>query len=141
VIAYFDASAFLKLVIEEPGSAEAREAWRGAHSRVSSRLLYPEARAGLARARRMRRLDQPAARAARQSIEDLLEAVDLVEVTAEVGRRAGDLADEQCLRAYDAVHLASAEAISDEATVLVAADGDLIAAATARGLHTVSLAG
>ena len=139
MIAYFDASAFLKLVIAEPGSADARAAWDDAQTRISSRLLYPEARAGLARARRMHRLDAPSARAARYGIDDFLDEAELIGVTAELARRAGDLAEEHGLRAYDAVHLASAEEIGDAATVFVAADGQLLAAAAERGLNTLSL--
>ncbi len=43
----------------------------------------------------------------------------------DITRHAGDLAEGHGLRAYDAVHLASADAIADENTLLVAADGDL----------------
>lgn len=139
MIAYFDASAFLELVIDEPGSAEARETWHGAHTRISSRLLYPEARAGLARAHRMQRLGRPEQRAARREIESLLEEADFVEVTEDIAWRAGDLAETHALRAYDAVHLASAETIADDATVLVAADGDLLEAAHAYGVSTLAL--
>lgn len=139
MIAYFDASAFLKLVIDEAGSADALETWRRAQSRVSSQLLYPEARAGLARARRMNRLDTSDARAARQGIEDFLDEADLVGVTSDLAQRAGDLAEEHGLRAYDAVHLASAEAIGDASTVLVAADGELLTAARQHGLDTLLL--
>jgi predicted nucleic acid-binding protein len=62
--AYFDASAFLKLIIVEPGSAEARNVWRSAHRRLSSLLLYTEARAGIARAHRMHRIGASKLRAA-----------------------------------------------------------------------------
>ncbi len=59
--------------------------------------------------------------------------------TAALLRGAGDLAEEHGLRAYDAVHLASLEQIADAETVLVAADGDLPAAARARGFTTAQL--
>lgn len=139
MIAYFDSSAFLKLVIEEPGSNDALSMWRSAQSRVSSRLLYPEARAGLARASRMNRLDAARLRVARQSISDFLDEAELIGVSVELAERAGDLAELHRLRAYDAVHLASAEAVGDGSTVLVAADGALLEAARTHGLSTMAV--
>ena len=139
MIAYFDASSFLKLVIDEPGSAEAHETWVAAHRRLSSRLLYPEARAGLARAQRMQRITEPELDAARARVEVYIEDTVLLDVTHAISRHAGNLAEEHGLRAYDAVHLASVDAIADEVTVLVAADGDLIRAARTFGISTSAL--
>lgn len=139
MIAYFDASAFLKLVIEERGSVEAQELWRSADRRLSSRLLYPEARAGLARAHRMGRLDNRRLRSARAEIQMYIDEAVAIDVDETVARRAGDLAERHALRAYDAVHLASVEVIADEQTLLVAADGDLISAARAHGIATTAL--
>lgn len=139
MIAYFDASSFLKLVIEEPGTDQARETWLSANRRVSSRLLYPEARAGLARAHRMRRIDKPMLDAARARVEAYIDDADLLEVTDVVARQAGDLAEEYGLRAYDAVHLATVAGVADESTVLVATDAELVRAARANGITTAAL--
>ena len=139
MIGYFDGSAFLKLVIEEPGSSAAREAWHDSDPKLSSRLLYTEARAGLARAHRMRRIDRRRLATARAEVHALIDETDLLDVTEEVTRRAGDLAERHSLRAYDAVHLASVEVVADEETLLVAADGNLIRAARARGIATAAL--
>jgi len=139
VVAYFDASAFLKIVIVEPGSQAAHDTWLAASRRVSSRLLYPEARAGLARARRMERIDVRALDYARDTIEEYVTDVDLLEVTPSIARRAGDLAEEHGLRAYDAVHLATLDAVADDDTVLVSTDGDLVRAARSHGLAAAAL--
>jgi predicted nucleic acid-binding protein len=139
VIAYFDASAFLKLVVEEPGSAEARDTWEAANTRSSSMLLYPEARAGLARAHRMRRIGRSGLRAAVEDVDRFCRQAVLLGVTEELTRIAGGLAEEHGLRAYDAVHLASVASVADDQTVLVAADGDLVRAARAHGLATAAL--
>ena len=139
MIAYFDASAFLKLVIEEPGSAEARETWEAAHARSSSMLLYPEARAGLARAYRMRRIGHSGLRAAVNATDRFCRQAVLLDVTEELTRIAGGLAERHGLRAYDAVHLASVTTVADDETVLVAADGALVDAARAHGLATAAL--
>ncbi len=139
MIAYFDASAFLKLIIVEPGSAEARNVWRSAHRRLSSLLLYTEARAGIARAHRMHRIGTSKLRAAASEVDAFCRQADLLEVTEDVTRNAGELAERHGLRAYDAVHLASLAAIADRETVLVAADGDLVRAAHAHGIATSAL--
>ncbi len=56
MIAYFDTSALLPLLVEEPGSVRAGEVWDGAERMVTARVAYPEGRAALARARRLGRL-------------------------------------------------------------------------------------
>jgi predicted nucleic acid-binding protein len=73
---------------------------------------------------------------ARSRLEAFVEALDLVGVTEQLARQAGTIAEAYVLRAYDAVHLASAVAVADDEFVLVAADGELLAAARAIGLVT-----
>lgn len=131
MIAYFDTSAFLKLLLREPGSGHARQLWTAADVALSSALLYPEGRAALAAGARLRRLELPPAR---RAFEQLFTGVDLVAAVPELLRRAGDLAEQQELRGYDAVHLASAEAVADQALVFVCADQRLARAAGALGL-------
>jgi uncharacterized protein len=102
-------------------------------------LLYPEARAALERARRMRGLSRSRLSSARRRIEVLWAAVDGLEVTEGLTRLGGDLAERHGLRAYDAVHLASAVSVADADLVLVAADGDLLSAARSLGIATTPL--
>ena len=137
MIAYFDTSAFAKLVIDEPGSDEARVAWRDASRKVSSRLLYVESRAAVARAERSGRAARRQAIAARSVIDDLWQEVTRVDPAEPLIQRAAELSDRHGLRAYDAVHLASCESISDDDVVLVASDGDLLSAARGHGLATL----
>lgn len=129
----------MKLVAPEQGSAEVAAAWLDAERRVSSLLLYPETRAAIARARRMGRFRRTQLSRASRHIEALWAAIDRIEPTEELARRAGDLAEEHGLRGYDAVHLASFEEIADDQTVLVATDGDLVTAARTRGFFTLPL--
>lgn len=136
MIAYFDTSAFLKLLLSEPGSAEARQLWTAADIALSSVLLYPEGRAALAVAARLRRLELAPAR---RAFEQLCTGVDLVGAEPDLLRRAGDLAEERALRGYDAVHLASAEAVGDRELVFVCADRRLVQAAGALGLDVARL--
>lgn len=131
----------MKLLVPEQGSAEVAAAWLQAERRVSSLLLYPEARAAVGRARRMGRLGQRELAAARRRIDALWAAIDRVEPTAALAHRAGSLAERHELRAYDAVHLASAMSVADADAVLVAADGDLLHAARSVGLTTIRALG
>jgi hypothetical protein len=124
-------------VIHEPGTDAARAAWREASRKVSSRLLYVESRAALARAVRSGRSTRDRAAAARALIDALWQEVTRVNPTEPLIRRAAELSDLHGLRAYDAVHLASCESVIDDEVVLVAADGDLLSAAQDHGVATV----
>ena len=63
--------------------------------------------------------------------------LDGIVLDEELAVRAGELAEAFALRGYDAVHLASAEAIADADTVLVTADRDLASAAASLGMTAV----
>jgi uncharacterized protein len=75
--------------------------------------------------------------AARRRIAALWAAIDRIELTEPVTRRAGDLAELHRLRAYDAVHLASLEHAADPETVLISADAELLEAARSLGFTTI----
>jgi predicted nucleic acid-binding protein len=74
---------------------------------------------------------------ARSRIEALWAAVDRIELTEALARRAGELAERHRLRAYDAVHLASLEHAGNPETVLVSADDELVDAARSLGFATI----
>jgi uncharacterized protein len=139
VIAYFDTSAVVPLLIAESGSARAASLWDGADRVVSVRLLYPEARAALAQAERLGRLTARQLRAAVAELESLFEEIDLVEVGGALARRAGELAEVRQLRGYDAVHLAAADRVHDPDVVVIAGDGALLEAAAAEGMAVAAL--
>jgi predicted nucleic acid-binding protein len=130
----------VKLLIGELGSETARHTWTTASERASSLLLYVEARAGIARAVRTARLSSGAAQSARALANELWAETTAVAVTEQLVTRAAGLATEHGLRGYDAVHLASFEAIEDADSVLVASDGALLRAAERCGFTTVALA-
>jgi predicted nucleic acid-binding protein len=139
VIAYFDTSAVVPLLVAEPGSARAATLWDGADRVVSVRLVYPETRAALAQAERLGRLTARQLRGAVTELHSLFEGIDLVEVDDALARRAGELADARRLRGYDAVHLAAANRVNDPDVVVVAGDGALLDAATAEGMTIAEL--
>lgn len=134
MIAYFDTSAVIPLLVEEPGSLRAVQLWEQSDRVVSLRLLYAEARAALAQAGRTRRLTAAASRAVVPRLEELYASVDRLDIDDELVRRAGDLAEVHALRGYDALHLAAAERLGNDDVVLVAGDRDLCGAAHALGL-------
>lgn len=133
-ILYFDASAFVKLVVEEDGSDLASRLWDGGDAVLSSRLSYPEVRAALAASHRNHDLSAADLAAAESDWEQFWAAVRPVELTATVQHRAGDLAREQALRGADAVHLAGALTVPPHEIIVVVWDRRLHAAAVATRL-------
>lgn len=139
MILYLDTSAVVKLYVEEAGSDKVKATSVQARVVATSLIGYVEARAAFARALRQARLH---AKAYRQAVEDLDRDWDsyfVLEVTADLVRRAGTLAEDHALRAYDALHLASALTLRDRVQRTVAFlcfDGELEAAARGEGLTT-----
>jgi predicted nucleic acid-binding protein len=134
VIAYFDSSAVVPLLVAESGSARAASLWDGADRVVSVRLVYPECRAALAQAHRLGRVTARQLSAAGAEFDARYEELDLVDIDDPLARRAGDLAEAHGLRGCDAVHLAAADRVRDRDLVVVAGDGALLDAATAEGI-------
>lgn len=130
-IAYFDSSAFVKLVVEEDGSDVAAALWDGCDAAVSSRLAYPEVRAALAAAGRDRRLDEAAQQQAEAAWELYWATTRPVELTEVVTGHAGRLAGQHALRGADAVHLASALALGVDSLLFAAWDQRLRSAVDA----------
>ena len=134
MISYFDTSSVVPLIVNEVSTELCNRAWNDSTRVVCARLLYPEARAALARAERMGRLDQMQLRDAVEELDSIITEVDHIEVTAILAQEAGALAEAHGLRGYDAVHLAAAEAVRDDDLVVVTGDSNLAAAATTFGL-------
>lgn len=133
-LVYFDASALVKVVVEEEGSDLAAALWEGADALLASRLAYVEVRAALAASARRGSLSRAARRASERWWEELWAGVRPVELTAAVERAAGDLAGRHALRGADAIHLASALAIGEPAPVVAVWDRRLHAGCRAEGL-------
>lgn len=117
MIVYFDASALVKLVIEEDQSDLAAQVWEGASPAVSSEIAYAEVRAGLAAAHRDKRLDEAELIDAKRLFERFWVQTGRVAPTPTLFRAAGELAEQFSLRGYDAVHLASALTFRDSPLV------------------------
>lgn len=136
-IVYFDSSAFVKLLVEEPGSDLAAALWDGCDAAVSSRIAYPEVRAALAAAGRAHRLDPDDQSRAEIAWEGYWAATRSVELTESVAAHAGQLAALHALRGADAVHLASALAIGMADTLFAVWDQRLRSGAQAEAIELV----
>lgn len=134
-VAYFDSSAFVKLVVDEAGSDLAAALWDGCDAAVSSRLAYPEVCSALAAAARDHRIDSRSLAVARRDWETFWLSTQPVELTEAVERHAGQLADAHRLRGADAVHLACALALDASDLIVVAWDRRLREGAGAVGLR------
>lgn len=119
------------LVDDEAYRAEAERIWLEADHVVCAEVGYVEARAALAAARRGKRLDEDEMRTAKNQFEALWEQIDVVAVDTALVRAAGEVAELDGLRGYDAVHLAAAVVVG--ATVVASADRQLVGAARNRG--------
>jgi predicted nucleic acid-binding protein len=132
-LVYFDASAFVKLLTDEPGSDLAAELWDGCDAALSSRLAHPEVRSALAAAGRNHDLTARELAGTENDWNAFWAATRPVELTAAVEQHAGELTSTHALRGADAVHLASALAIDDAELVVAVWDKRLHAAAVAAG--------
>lgn len=116
LILYLDTSALVKLYAEEAGSDEVREAVGDARATAVSEICYVEARSALARREREGFFsEEEHDLAAEQLRRDFEEVYVLRPVTGGIVSLAGDLARRHALRAYDAVHLATALDLREEA--------------------------
>lgn len=128
MITYFDTSVVLKLLVDdEAGTDQARQIWVTSDLVATAQLTYAESRAALAAARRAGRLTPMELRQVREAFEALWIQFEVIAVTSDLVRQAGDLAEQEALRGYDAVHLAAALVI--DAQVMASADRALCDAA------------
>jgi predicted nucleic acid-binding protein len=138
VIAYFDTSAIIPLLVDdEPGAEAVLAVWLSAESVVTVRILFAEAAAALARAARLGRLEPEALDLALGELDSVWSQLDIVDIDDSLVRTAGSLARTHPLRGYDAVHCAAALRLADPTTVALAGDQQLLAAWRTEGLQVV----
>lgn len=125
-LVYLDASAIVKLVVEELESPALRDALRDRSARVSSAVALVEVH--LAADRR-----SPATPAGR--VDTILAGLALVPVDHSTLAAAAGLGGYR-VRALDAIHLATAQSLGEDLESFIAYDRRLLAAADAAGLST-----
>lgn len=133
---YFDASAMVKLLLVEEGSATAGRLWAQATEPFVSIVGYPELRGSVARAARGGRIARDDYPTARLELERMWGTLVAIRLDGRLARLAGSLADRHALTALDAIHLASALSLRepDEDVAFVTFDRQLREAALAEGL-------
>jgi uncharacterized protein len=134
---YLDTSALVKLYVEEDGSSIVRSAVEEAETVATSIVAYVEARAAFARRQLERTIPLSDYRLLIRDFEADWRHYLVIEATEPLVRRAAELAEAHRLRAYDAIHLASASVLKEnlEDSVSFASwDSQLQAAAGREGL-------
>lgn len=143
MILYLDTSALVKLYADEEGSDTVRQALTQAEAVATSRVAYAEARAAFARKQRETVLDPEVYRKIVEDFERDWERYFIVEVSDDITRLAGQLAEQAALRGFDAIHLASALLIKRKTHGIEVAflcfDQTLLAAGEAQGLKPADL--
>ena len=142
MIVYLDTSAFVKLVLREPGDAEVRSWFTSARFAASSAITYPESCAAIGRRSRAQGTDASSLTTWLEQLEVSWRRTIVVPVFE---RRAGEVALAHRLRGMDAVHLAAALALrerldveaSGERVAFAAFDRRLLEAAEREGFATL----
>ena len=141
--AYFlDTSTVVKRYVLEMGTpwVQALTDRAAGHFLFVARITDVEMTAALARRRRLGSLSlAEAGRALAAFRQDLAQQYRIVEIAIPLLQQASQLADRHVLRAYDAVQLAATLEIhsADPSLMLISADGELNAAATAEGVRSM----
>ena len=110
MILYLDTSALVKLYVGEDGSEEVDTAVRSAGRIATSAVAYPEARATFARLERDEQITSEEHRDVVTDLDADWERLGVLDLTRNLSRFCGHLAQKHGLRGFDAVHLGCAVA-------------------------------
>jgi uncharacterized protein len=137
---YLDTSALVKLYVEEDGSPLVRKWVDDADTVATSIIAYAEALAAFVRRRREKGISPAAHAGVIQDFNRDWGRYLVLAATEHLVRSAGELAEAHALRAYDAIHLASARTLKDrlaEPVSFASWDTRLTVAARKEGLNIV----
>lgn len=115
MILYLDTSSLIKLYIEENGSSEVAGLVSEASLVCTSVIAYAESRSALARLCREGSLSSEEHALLKADLDEDWSHYLALEVTSDVWRAAGDLAEKHALRGFDSLHLASFLFLADSA--------------------------
>ncbi len=138
---YLDTSALVKRVVSEAGSADVQSLLTTGEPAACATIGYAELYSGLTRRHREGVLSQLQYRQACRYVEQDWMALIKVELGAEILSTAWAMIQRHGLRAFDAIHLASAlglQAAVNEPVTFVAADQRLLRAAAGERLTTIN---
>lgn len=134
MIVYGDTSALIKLVIRQPGTEDMQQLQPEITVLAAAWIAYAELSAAVAAINRDRRLRASQYARARDQIERLWQSTSPIDVDSSLIRHAGQLAGQEALRGYDAVHLAALVRLGPAGTSTLACwDKDLRRAASRLG--------
>jgi len=125
---YLDASGLVKRYLKEDGSDLVIEAMRRATNYRMCRVGFVET---------VRAVVRGGERGDVEKVERDWTQVEVIEVDEALAERAAKLAIRHRLRTLDALHLAAAMVVSDDAPTFVTWDADLHRAAREEGLRTL----
>lgn len=128
----------VKLLVDEPGTEEAEQAYADADGVRTTAIAHVEATAALTRMRKGGRLTPKQLGYGLDGLESLWRGLYVHAVNDELLARAAQSARDHSLRAYDAVHLASALSFAAGETLEFACwDKELRGAAKTQGFALV----
>lgn len=137
MILYLETSDLVKLYAEEPDSTEIAGRVQAADIVATSILSYVEARAVFSRKFREKGIHKNEYERVKKELETDWEHYFVLNLTNDLVKFAGNLAEKHALRAFDALHLASALEIKRLTSLPVtfsSSDSRLRAAAQEEGL-------
>ena len=137
MILYLETSDLVKLYAEEPDSNVISDRVQAADIVATSILSYAEARAALSRKFREKGIDEKEYERVKKELDMDWEHYFVLNLTNDLVKSAGDLSEKHALRAFDALHLASAVEIKRLTSLPVkfsSSDTRLWSAAQAEGL-------
>jgi predicted nucleic acid-binding protein len=109
MILYLDTSALVKVYVKEAFTSQTLQAMERAQVIATHEIAYVEARSAFARLQREKVISGTEHQGLKKEFHRDWERYLVVENSPELIQRAADLCERYALRAYDSLHLASAE--------------------------------
>jgi len=137
VILYLDASSLVKLYMEEEGSLKIETLVRSSEATATSIVSYAEARAAFARRFREKSFTSDEHNRLKAFFDKDWRNYFILNITQDMVKLAGNLAEKHALRGFDSIHLASALTLHQEVStpvVFSCFDNKLETAAMREGL-------
>lgn len=114
MIVYLDTSSLVKLYIEEDESSKVDALVKASEVTATSLVAYAEARAAFARRFREKAFPSDEYNRMKEFFDKDWSRYLILNVTEDMIRQAGNLAEKHALRGFDSIHLASALTLRQE---------------------------